>query len=118
MKDNGGAASDYQLTLRRLETNCSIITSLQNLAHPKGNTPILNAIRGLALSMKHDIEDCLKDIQKFDTALGQSRKEGYLRGTIPKVKWAQYIGHRTHKLCQATDRDLSSLTTLIGMHLR
>ena len=118
LKENGGAASDYQKTLKHLESTLAVLESIPSIEHPNGNTALLNAIRGLAYAAQGIVRDALKEINKYDLPLGHKHKQGWTRGVQAKIKWAQLVSERMKVVSHKVEQELRLISPLLAMHHR
>lgn len=115
LKDHGGAAADYQTTVKKLETIKAVMWSLNDFKSNGTSLGLLNAICTQATSLRQDIDLFLKDIKQYERGLGCGSTKGFRHGVSSKIKWAQYVSKKVGKLDKSTAYHISILQTLLGM---
>ena len=88
LKDNKGSAVEYQELLRELDCLQHALCHLDKLQNGSLPTNTLGSIKYAALSCRHPLEQFLRKIQKYDTSLGVWRKDGAIKNTMKKLRWA------------------------------
>jgi len=116
LKDTGGAATEYQNTLRELQRGAAIFLEAQNVKDDGRNTGQVLATRSLAGSASKTLADGLKSITRFDGKLGVAAPQGARHGMVSKIRWTTSMGKELTKLRQSLDVQVQSLTLLIQLH--
>jgi hypothetical protein len=100
LKQNGGASSDYQRTVEDLEKLQEILTHVQKLKADGHCLQLGNNIRGQAQDVQRKVQQFLKDIEKYESALSAQAPKGFYRGSFTKIKWAQHASIKAKALRQ------------------
>ena len=116
LKENGGAAQDFQRTLTQLEATHAVLSSLESDTSSNVNSSIVNAIKASAHRINTEVQQCLQDTARFRDSLGPNRRKGCLQGVPSKIKWSQYKGQKVNELCRTIDQSITTINVLIGMH--
>jgi hypothetical protein len=87
LKDVGGSKSEYQALILELECLQKILIRLDLLTADQPSLA-LESIKYAALSCRRPLEDFLGKIRKFEHSLGPWTKEGAIRSTVDKIRFA------------------------------
>jgi hypothetical protein len=116
LKEHGGASEDYQKTLLHLTAVHAVLMQLEHFKSSTGSLSEINAIRGQAQLIQHDVEEFLKKIEKYKSALGATAGTKFYRGVLPKIKWSQYVVQQVKSLEVRLEIQLSNIHILLGLH--
>src|SRR5271156_2868466 len=109
LKDHGGASEDYQKTLRHLTAVHTVLLQLEKFKSSTGGLTQINAIRGQAQLIQHEVEIFLKTIEKYKSALGATAGKKFYRGVLPKINWSQRIIRQVEGLRIRIEIQLSNI---------
>lgn len=115
LKEQGGASSDYQQTIRELESIYTILDQLQSTSIMMANPVILNAIKGQAHSLQTILSHFLDQISKYGGPLGCAAPKGFHRGPTSKAKWALLVSKEAAKMKETVTAQSTKLTLLFEM---
>ena len=116
LKAHGGASEDYQKTLQHLTAVHAILLQLEKIKSSTGGLTQINAIRGQAQLIQHDVEIFLKTIQKYKGTLGATAEKKFYRGVLPKINWSQCVVRQVEGLRTRIEIQLSNIHILLGLH--
>jgi hypothetical protein len=116
LKDHGGASEDYQKTLQHLTAVHTVLLELEKFKSSTGGLTQINAIRGQAQLIQHEVEKFLKKIRKFESTLGAAAQKKFYRGVFPKINWSQYVVRQVEDLRTKIEIQLPIIHILLGLH--
>lgn len=118
LDEHGGAQSDYQNTVRNLETVQALLSRLESYHSASGQTTQINAIRAQAQAIHADVQTFLRNVQKFKKSLGSGVPTSKRHGIVDKLKWSRKQAKKVAKLSTSVDVGLRNIQVLLDLDLR
>lgn len=116
LKTSGGAASEYQQVVIELEGLQRCLNHLQALEPDEYNIARVNALRGMALSVKIPLEEFLNKLQKYEASMGMLASRARIHGASKKAKWAVAVSEEVNRFRATIVAKTVSINLLIGIH--
>ena len=117
LRDVGGAAYEYQELMLELEGLQRALLEVDRL-RSSTDTPVVNAIKCIALSCKHPLNDFLKEVEKYKAGLactGTSHSVSRTSTVIRKATWSLSKKEETQKLRTYLNAHVGSINILLGV---
>lgn len=111
----GGAASEYQQVILELESLQRCLRYLQGLEPNEYNIHRVNALRGMALSVRIPLEGFLDKLQQHEASMGAFAPRTRLHGATKKAKWAVTVTEEVNKFRAIIVAKIVSINLLIGI---
>lgn len=103
LKDEAGAANEYQHVLLELQALERTLRHLQVLEPTDSNVEHVNAVRGMALACRIPLQEFLVKLQKFEASMGPFaiRRRDQFKSVGRKSQWAVFMGDEVARLRSA-----------------
>jgi hypothetical protein len=116
LSDADGSKSEYQELVRELESLQFALRHLDKLQQSGSKSTNLNSIKYAALSCQRPLEQFLNKIKRYEKSLGVWSKEGALRGTAEKLRWAMGKKDDIRKLQSYLNIHVGTINILLAEH--
>lgn len=116
LREAGGAASEYQQVIIELEGLQRCLNHLQALESDEYNTARVNALRGMALSVRIPLEEFLAKLRQYEHSMGPFASRARLHGASKKAKWAVTVSDEVNRFRAIIVAKTVSINLLIGIH--
>jgi len=87
LKETGGASSEFQEVLQYLKTLLLTLQHLQKLKTTCTDPSLVNAIHTLTSTAEEPINDIIRNIQKYEPALGSTSTRSARGKALRKIEW-------------------------------
>ncbi|KAI0189040.1 hypothetical protein F4808DRAFT_445793 [Astrocystis sublimbata] len=115
LRDVGGSKSEYQALV--IELDCLQKTFIRLDSIPVNqSSPALEAVKYTALSCRRPLEDFLGKIRKYEQSLGTGAKEGPIRTTVDKVRFAFGQKDEVQKFQSYLHAHVQTINLLLSEH--
>ncbi|KAL3473190.1 hypothetical protein BJX99DRAFT_249144 [Aspergillus californicus] len=115
LKAAGGAASEYQQVIIELEGLQRCLHHLQALEPNDYNINRVNALRGMALSVRIPLQEFLTKLQQYEASMGAFAPRTRLHGATKKTKWAVAVTEEVNRFRATIVAKIVSINLLIGI---
>ena len=116
LKDNRGAASEYQSLIEDLLKLQTLLQHLQDISPNASCFEHVNAVRGMALTFKIPLSEFLEKLEKYKSGLEEKRHgRNSLRGLHRKVQWAVVMPKEIDKLRTMITMKIVTISLLLAM---
>jgi hypothetical protein len=113
LRSIGGASSEYQELIRRLESLDQTLCHALRLELKAGPSDILNSITFEVQSCRAPLDELLLSIRKYQKTLGQRSVSHIVRATADKLSWTFLRKHDIKKLEASIDRHVNNINMLL-----
>jgi len=116
LRETGGAKSEYQELVRELESLQQALHHLDKLHINSSKPQDLASIKYAALSCRRPLEQFLSKIKKYDKSFNVWNKDGVLRSTADKLKWAYGQKDEIKRLQGYLNVHIGTISILLAEH--
>jgi hypothetical protein len=118
LRENGGAASEYQSTVKLLELITAILERAQLHVSIRTQNPeipvLLNALCAQSAVCYTFVQNFTSRVSRYDPSLGKTAPRGF-KGIWSKAKWAQWFSSELSTTWQEIGKMVAMIQTTMAL---